>query len=140
MGLAGKEAYCSTKCKNEAEAAQGGGGSGSHESSGGQSNQSSGVFGKIGKAMDDSSERKESRLEARVDSIASMEFGSTPEELSNDLNKLVTMGSGTKDTEIRKAIAEKMEFAIMQLRNSGKEAEAEFFDKKRKKIKPKWYD
>lgn len=33
MGLAGKEAYCSTKCKNEAEAAQGGSSSSSGASS-----------------------------------------------------------------------------------------------------------
>ncbi|MEI7596522.1 MAG: hypothetical protein WCK02_12295 [Bacteroidota bacterium] len=149
MGLAGKQkdSYCSTKCEKEAEAAQSGGGGGNNSNSqsgggnqGGGSSSGGGFFSKMNDSMDASNERRESKIESRVDSIVAIKFGSTADEISDACNQMVTIAAGKPDKEVKKAIYEKMEFAIMKLRQLGANAEADFFEKKRTDVKPKWYD
>lgn len=145
MGLAGKQkdSYCSTKCEKEAEASQRGGGNqggGNQNYQGGGSSSGGGFFSKINDSSDASDERRESKIESRVDSIVAIKFGSTADDISEALNQLVTIAAGKPDKEVKKAIYEKMEFAIMKLRQLGANAEADFFEKKRTDIKPKWYE
>ncbi|MFW5983286.1 MAG: hypothetical protein ACOCQ4_02205 [bacterium] len=119
--------YCSNKCYNEAMAAKGEGGGG-----GSSSNNSS---------SDAAIEaQEEARIEARVDSISKISFGSDINQVQEVLNQLTTIGATKPDKDVRKAIVEKMEFGIMKLKNAGMNSEAEFFEDKMKKIKPKWYE
>lgn len=99
-----------------------------------------GFFGGLLNSLDASNEKREAKLESQVDNIATIQFGSTTDEISNSLNHLVTIAAGKPDKEVKKAICDKMEFAIMKLRQLGANAEADFFEKKRTDIKPKWYD
>jgi hypothetical protein len=125
--------YCSTKCFNEATNTSGG----NNSSSGGGSNSPTIVNQKSEaeiEAMEDA------RIEAKVDSISKISYGSDINQVQDVLNQLTTIGASKPDTNVRKAIVEKMEFGIMKLKNAGLAAEAEFFETKMKKIKPKWYD
>jgi|GEM_PF-2805914 hypothetical protein len=151
MGLGGKQkgSFCSKKCELEAEAAQGGGGNqgggnqnyqGGGGNQGGGSSSGGGFFSKINDSLDASNERRESKIESRVYSIVEIKFGSTADEISDACNQLVTIAAGKPDKEVKKAIYEKMEFAVMKLRQLGANAEADFFEKKRTDVKPKWYD
>lgn len=80
------------------------------------------------------------RIDGHIDSIVSIQFGTTAEDISNALNQLITIAAGKPSKEVKKATYEKMEFAIMKLRQLGAYAEADFFEKKRTKVKPKWYE
>lgn len=79
-------------------------------------------------------EGKENRN--KVEYISKIVFSSNPEELSNQMNEILSTGAGTKDKELQKACYEKMDFGVLKLRQSGANAEADFFEKKRKSIKP----
>lgn len=132
----------STRCENEANAA-----SGNTQAGANQSQTGGGFLGGI-LSSDDKEDAKlaaerevrKDKIEARVDSIATIQFGTTADEISNALNQLVTIAAGKPDKEVKKAIYEKMEFAIMKLRQLGANVEADFFEKKRVDVKPKWYD
>ena len=92
-------------------------------------------------AKEDEIKREEKlRLEGKVDSIAQMTFGSTTEEISNQLSHLVTVGNSKPDKNVKSAIVEKMEFGIMKLKGLGASAEADFFEKKLEPLKKKsWF-
>ena len=74
-----------------------------------------------------------------LERLSKMEFSEEKAELSNQLNELVTIAGGANSKGLKSGIAEKMEFGVMKLRSIGASAEADFFEEKRKKIKPKWY-
>lgn len=118
-GLAGKQkdSYCSTKCENEAEAAQ---------EKGNSSNQSSG-------------QQNFSQPVQPQDA-----WGTSVDTISYRLNQLNTQAqTDAKDKEKKVKIVEDMEFGIMRLRSIGANTEADFFDKKLeavKLIKKKWYE
>jgi len=86
-------------------------------------------------------EREEKlRLERKVEDIAIITFGSTTEEISNQLSHLVTVGSSKPDKNVKRAIVEKMEFGIMKLKGLGASVEANFFEKKLEPLKKKtWF-
>ena len=92
-------------------------------------------------AKEDEIKREEKlRLEGKVDDIAKMTFGSTTEEISNQLSHLVTIGNSKPDKNVKSAIIEKMEFGIMKLKGLGASAEADFFEKKLEPLKKKsWF-
>jgi hypothetical protein len=122
MGLAGKEAYCSTKCENEAKAASG---------DGSNSNQGGGNY-----------ESQQQNYSAPVQPQDA--WGTTVDTISYRLNQLNTQAqTDAKDKEKKAKIVEDMEFGIMRLRSIGSNTEADFFEKKLeaiKLIKKKWYE
>jgi hypothetical protein len=129
-GLAGKEDYCSEKCRQEAER--------------GNNNAPSNISNSPISSNTDSEEKRvmeeKIRIESKIENIAGIQFGNTTDEISNVLNELITIASGKPDKAVKKAIYEKMEFAIMKLKKLGSNEEANFFETKRTAIKPKWYD
>lgn len=143
----GRKIFCSNKCLNEFNSQNSSNDSqsepsGANQSSSSQSAKSSGggVLGGLYGSMSSMIEKEEAKTEARVDQIASLTFGNSSEELSENLNQLVTIAGGKPNKDVKKAIYEKMEFGIMKLNQLGATAEADFFEKKRKDIKPKWWD
>lgn len=149
LGIKGQQkgSFCSKKCEAEYTQNRGGNQGGDNQNyqdtggkkDGGSSSLGS-FFSKINDSFDASVEREESKLESRVDSIINIKFGSTADDISEACNQMVTIAAGKPDKEVKKAIYEKMEFAVMKLRQLEANAEADFFEKKRADIKPKWYD
>lgn len=73
-----------------------------------------------------------------------MTFSTDLAELSNQLEELAVTGASSdkfpqSGKTLKKACYEKMEFGIMKMKQMGATAEAEFFTKKRKSIKPGWF-
>lgn len=80
------------------------------------------------------------KVEGKVDDIAQVTFGTTTEEISNQLSQLVTLGNSKPDKKVKSAIVEKMEFGIMKLKGLGANAEATFFEQKVELLKKKsWF-
>jgi len=85
-------------------------------------------------------QEEKQRIEGKIEDIAQLVFGSTPEEISNQLSQLVTIGNSKPDKKVKNAIVEKLEFGIMKLRGLGSNAEADFFEKKLEPLKKKgWF-
>ena len=100
------------------------------------------TFGNLyGQLLDDTSEREDkAKLENRIDQITSMTFGTDTNEISNQLNQLVSLGSTKPDKVLKSAIVEKLEFGIMKLRGLNASGEAAFFEKKLEPLKKKsWF-
>lgn len=97
--------------------------------------------GLYGQMLDRTEEiEAEKRLEGKIDDISQMTFGTTADEISNQLNQLTTLGSSKPDKKLKAAIVEKMEFGIMKLKGLGANAEADFFEKKLEPLKKKsWF-
>lgn len=79
-----------------------------------------------------------------IDQITKMVFSTNPTELSNQLEELAVTGVSSdkfphSGKELKKTCYEKMEFGILKLRQTGDNASADFFEKKRKSIKPGWF-
>lgn len=123
--------YCSTKCYNEAMKARG-------ERSFSSEDDDSDTFDYL--REEEIEAQKQARIEERVDSISKISFGSDINQIQDVLNQLAAIGSTKPDKKVRRAIVEKMEFGIMKLKNAGMNAEAEYFENKMNKIKPKWYN
>lgn len=86
----------------------------------------------------------ETEMRKNLDYISRMTLSTDKEELSNQLNELVSFGSAASQYRypkaMKKACYEKMEFGIMKLNQLGAKAEADYFEKKRKSIKPGFFD
>lgn len=97
--------------------------------------------GLYGQMLDRTEEiEAQKRLEGKIDDISRMTFGTTADEISNQLNQLTTLGSTKPDKTVKAAIVEKMEFGIMKLKGLGAHAEADFFQKKLEPLKKKsWF-
>lgn len=110
-------------------------------------NKSRGMFGGLSNEMFSSilssADSEEKQLREAIDHITRMTFSSDPTELSNQLNELASTGASSdkfrNGKPLKKTCYEKMEFGIMKLRQAGASAEADFFEKKRKSIKPGWF-
>lgn len=150
--------FCSNKCKNEA-----GGGNVSNTqgtSNAEQSEKKSGgllgglmgggdAAGKIAQAQMMTSlfasvDEENRQVREVVDQINKMTFSTDLAELSNQLEELAVTGASSdkfpqSGKTLKKACYEKMEFGIMKMKQMGATAEAEFFTKKRKSIKPGWF-
>ena len=152
--------YCSKSCEHEADEAKNGPKSsksndneakGANQSGGGTTvvNKGDGLLttgvktlgGRYGQMLDDSAEREEkARLDGKIDSVIAMTFGSNVDDISNQLNQLVSLGSTKPDKALKNAIIEKVEFGIMKLKGLNANAEAEFFEKKLEPLKKKgWF-
>jgi hypothetical protein len=90
-----------------------------------------------------SADAEDNQMREAIDYVSKMTFSSDSEELANQLNELVSTGASSNKFRngktLKKACYEKMEFGIMKLRQSGASDEADFFEKKRKSIKPGWF-
>jgi hypothetical protein len=97
--------------------------------------------GLYGQLLDDTAEREaKAKLEGRIDDVTSMTFGTDANEIGNQLNQLVSLGSTKPDKALKNAIIEKVEFGIMKLKGLGANAEADFFEKKLEPLKKKsWF-
>lgn len=152
--------YCSKSCEHEADEAKNGPKSsksndneakGANQSGGGTTVVNKGdsflttgvktLGGLYGQMLDDSAEREEkARLDGKIDSVIAMTFGSNIDDISNQLNQLVSLGSTKPDKALKNAIIEKVEFGIMKLKGLNANAEAEFFEKKLEPLKKKgWF-
>lgn len=133
--------FCSNKCKDEFNNRNSStksdikGANQSHHSE--QPKEKSGGFLS---SLNDSLDREDAKVEAQINNISQIEFGSSIDDISNTLNYLVTVAAGKPSRDIKKVIYQKMEFAIMKLRQQEANTEADFFEKKRAEIKPKWYE
>jgi hypothetical protein len=94
-------------------------------------------------ALFSSADSEDNQMREAIDYITKMTFSNDSSELSNQLNELVSTGASSdkfrNGKTLKKACFEKMEFGIMRLRQAGANAEADFFEKKRKSIKPGWF-
>jgi hypothetical protein len=90
-----------------------------------------------------SADAEDNQMREAIDYINKMIFSSEIDELSNQLNELVSTGASSdkfrNGKTLKKACYEKMEFGILKLRQTGSSVEADFFEKKRKGIKPGWF-
>ncbi len=90
-----------------------------------------------------SADNEDNQMREAIDYITKMTFSNDSSELSNQLNELVSTGASSdkfrNGKTLKKACYEKMEFGIMKLRQAGANAEADYFEKKRKSIKPGWF-
>ena len=112
-----------------------------------QKSNSGGVFGYINKTFDDTNERvmqyekeeKEEKLkiEGKVQEIAEINISGNADEISQQLNKLLSIASSKPDKKVKNAIIEKLDFGVMKLQNLGANAEAEFFKNKIEPLKKK---
>jgi hypothetical protein len=75
------------------------------------------------------------KLESKVKEIASIEFGSTKDSISDVLDQLVIIGSSKPSPKERKAIFDKMEIGIMKIKKIG-DLDCSFYEQKMLKIKP----
>jgi len=146
MGIAGrqKDSYCSNKCQAEADGNGGGGSKGSGKKGFWDEPETTAEDIELERLEKEEERLKREekqaeklRLEGKVAEVASMQFGDTAESISATLDQLVTIAASKPGNPVKKAIYEKMEFAIMKLRQLGANAEADFFEKKRAGIKPK---
>lgn len=82
----------------------------------------------------------EAKLENQITDVTTMTFGTTADEISNQLNQLVSMASAKPDKKVKNAIVEKLEFGILKLKQLNALAEADFFEKKLVPLKKKsWF-
>jgi hypothetical protein len=108
---------------------------------------SGGLFGgltnEMFSAIISSGDAEENQMREAIDYITKMTFSSDSGELSNQLNEIVSTGASSDKFKngktLKRTCYEKMEFGIMKLRQAGASAEADFFEKKRKSIKPGWF-
>jgi hypothetical protein len=75
-------------------------------------------------------QKKEDTIDSTVESIIAVQFGQSVDEISDSLNKLVTISTSNNDEKIKKAIYEKMDYGIIKLKKLGADSEADFFSKK----------
>ena len=86
--------------------------------------------------------QKRAGIEAKAAEISKLEFGSTKEEIQNQLEQLITFGSTLKSEQhpIKKAVYSKVIFGIMRLKTLGANDVAVFLENEAMKVKPKWYN
>lgn len=154
LGMAGKEHFCSRQC--EVASVHGNASVSGYDDApqhqpnqspskggglfGGIINSAAGAFNSLNNSIDDRNDKIEQRKESYIDDLSSIQFGDSVNDICDVCNLLVTKASGKSDREIKKAIYNKMEFAILKLRKLGASEEADFFEKKRTEIKPKWWE
>ena len=155
--------YCSKACEHAAEEAKNGPKTTSNESStptganasGGENvtivNKGDGIgtsavkgmFGMASNMVAEDLKGKrdaEAKLENQITDVTTMTFGTTADEISNQLNQLVSMASSKPDKKVKNAIVEKLEFGILKLKQLNALAEADFFEKKLVPLKKKsWF-
>jgi hypothetical protein len=131
--------FCSNRCKDEFNKRNES--SNSSSSSGNSSKSNPGMISSFIQNQREN-EREENRLEeARIQkqqdtidsilkTIIAVQFGQSVDEISDSLNKLVTISTSNNDEKIKKAIYEKMDYGIIKLKNLGANSEADFFQKK----------
>ena len=97
--------------------------------------------GLYGQMLDDTAEREEkARLDGKIDSVTAVTFNSNADDIANQLNQLVSLGSTKPDKALKNAIIEKIEFGIMKLKGLNANSEADFFEKKLEPLKKKsWF-
>jgi len=156
MGIAGKQkySYCSKKCQLEAEAVEKG-----NTLSGNQSQNfpsganasgvenvtvvnkgdgfgasvAKGLFGMTNNFVEESRKgmkEQETKVENQINDITTMTFGTTADEISNQLNQLVSIANAKPDKKVKNAIIEKIEFGILKLKKMNAVPEADFFEKR----------
>ena len=138
--------YCSKKCKIEGEGSK---------SSTGNTNQSEGESAKHSaeaekiraeaekiraedegdRLRDEQENQMKKELESKIKEIASIDFGSSKDSVSDVLDQLVIIGSSKPTPKERKAIFDKMEIGIMKLKKMG-ETDCSYYEQKMLKIKP----
>ena len=92
------------------------------------------------KAMFEKEKEDRDKLNDKIDDISSLSISGTADDISNTLNKLVSVASTNPDKKIKNAIIEKLEFGILKLRGLNATAEAAFFEKKLEPLKKKsWF-
>jgi len=90
-------------------------------------------------------ERKEKELkrqekkdkQIKLEELSSFSVGSEKEEISENLNFLVSTAKAQKDKSVRKVCIEKIEFGIMKLRSNDGHEEADFYSKKLEELNKK---
>lgn len=144
-----QKGFCSDRCKVEYEKNHGSGADNNvpqqkEEKKGG------GFFGFMGSQINNLHDKVEvdkqkdieekQKIEGKVEDIAAIQFGTTVDDISNQLSQLVTIGNAKPDKKVKSAIVEKMEFGIMKLKALGANPEADYFDKKLQPLKKKsWF-
>jgi hypothetical protein len=87
---------------------------------------------------------KELEMREKVNYITQIKFSAETDELMNQLNEIASIGASASQYDqvrpIKKSVYEKMELGVFKLRQMGLNSEADFFEKKRQGIKPKWYE
>ncbi|WP_029410678.1 hypothetical protein [Treponema pedis] len=152
--LAGKRNFCSKGCKlayEQSKNASAGtnnepveNGSATQKPGGGIMSGIGGMFGDMFSSTreqlkDNMDQIKNNR--AKTEEIVNFQFGSTSEEIQNQLQNMFTQISALprlkspEQKALYNAIKEKLEFGIMKLNSNGANAEAEFFQKKFDKLK-----
>lgn len=169
LGIFGHESYCSNACKHAAKEAKGTkssggflGGSimpqgrnmGSREtinigenpltaffnSTAGTIMQRQADYHEKEMAQKEMAREDKANLEQQIASIATMVIGGSTDEISNQLNQLVSLGSANPDKKLKSAIVEKLEFGILKLRSAGANTEASYFEGKLEPLKKKsWF-
>jgi hypothetical protein len=155
--------YCSKACKHAAEEAKNGPKTTSNESStptganasGGENvtvvnkgdgfgaSVAKGFFGMTNNMVEEGRKgmkEQETKVENQITEVSTMTFGTTADEISNQLNQLVSMASAKPEKKVKNAIVEKLEFGILKLKQLNALAEADFFEKKLVPLKKKsWF-
>ena len=76
----------------------------------------------------------------KLEEVIQMTFNTDANEISNQLNQLVSLASSTQNKPLKSAIVEKLEFGIIKLRGLNASGEADFFEKKLEPLKKKsWF-
>ncbi len=91
--------------------------------------------------LDDTANREDkAKLEDKITQVTTMTFGTDVNEISNQLNQLISLASTKPDKTLKNAIIEKVEFGLMKLRQLNAVADADFFEKKLNPLKKKsWF-
>lgn len=102
-----------------------------------------GMFADMQAQREDDRIKREQKLQAKkekemkLEELSSFSVGSEKEEISENLNFLVSTANAQKDKNVRKICIEKIEFGIMKLRSNDGHAEADFFAKKLEELNKK---
>lgn len=139
----GRKAFCSNRCLDEYKSRNS---SDTSEPKGANQSQAesaklSGQAEKIrAEAEADRLEKEQEnqmkeKLESKIKEIASIDFGSSKESISDVLDQLVIISSSKPSPKERKAIFDKMEIGIMKLKKMG-ESDCSYYEQKMLKIKP----
>jgi hypothetical protein len=139
----GRKAFCSNKCLDEFKSRKSDNTNNS-DSGNSQTNSGPGFMERMASAdikqaeADGIREEQEFRMKERQDSkindIATIQFGSTKEEVTNIIEQLIVQGSNISVPKERKAISDKLELGINKLKQLG--VDCSYYEEKSKKIKP----
>jgi hypothetical protein len=74
------------------------------------------------------------RQDSKIKDIASIQFGTSKEEITNIIEQLIVQGSNISSPKERKAISDKLELGINKLKQQG--VDCSYYEEKNRKIKP----